>query len=98
MRLAILLTASYGTEDRHSALQIARAALAQGHSVSVFLMDDGVFNAAEVADLIGERCEVALCSHNADQRGLSGDERVLLGSQHDWARMVSAADRVIAFG
>jgi sulfur relay (sulfurtransferase) complex TusBCD TusD component (DsrE family) len=97
MRLAILLTASYGAEDRRTALKIAHAALDQGHVVSLFLMDDGVFNAAEAADLIGENCEVVLCSYSATQRGLAKDERVLFGGQHDWARMVSQADRVISF-
>ena len=98
MRLAILLTASYGTQDRSTVLAITRAALACSHHVSIFMMDDGIFNAAEVSDLIGDRCEVVICSYNAAQRGLTQEQGPLLGGQHDWARMVSGADRVISFG
>jgi len=50
MRFALLVTGpAYGTQQASSALQFARAALAEGHElVSVFFYREGVYNANQL--------------------------------------------------
>jgi len=98
-QLAIVL----GTRaDLPRAAGLARAARARGTEVALFAMDDGVAALAgaraEVEALLDDDCEVVACAQSAHVRGLGeADVGVLLGSQDDHARMVHAADRVVAF-
>ncbi|MCL4533564.1 MAG: DsrE family protein [Bacteroidetes bacterium] len=98
MRLAILLTSGFESRDCHTVLRLAEASLGQGHAVSVFLMDDGVYSAPQLASLSERGALVVWCSHNAQQRGLAEPPGVQGGSQFEWAAMVAGADRVVSFG
>lgn len=87
-----------GSQDVRSVRRIAEAALRQGHQVSLFLMDDGVYHMQALRDLAEQGVQIAVCAHNAYQRGLGKVEGVLFGGQNDWAEIVHDADRVIVFG
>lgn len=99
MKLGILVTT-----DRHLAdvLGIVDAALAKGHEVVIFNMDEGV-------RLLGEPSFHSLCRRdnvkmsycdlnatrlNIGKEGIPGE--IICGSQLDNARMVNGADRVIS--
>jgi len=98
VKIAIQLLSGHDWEDARTVRKIAEAALALGHEVNIFLMDDGVYHSAAFAELANQGARLALCAHNAYQRGLPRVEGVLFGGQNDWAVMVAEADRVISFG
>ncbi len=98
MKIAIELLTGYEWEDARTVRKLAEAALSQGHEVSIFLMDDGVYQAASLADLAERGAHLAVCAHNCLQRTVDKVGGVLWGSQYDWAEMVAESDRVIAFG
>ncbi len=103
MKLVILLASGFGHEDWHTVQQLAQAARARQHEVSIFLMDDGVCHAPALAALTGETGPLAgvravWCTHNARQRGMGPVDGVVDGSLWDWAVMMREADRVITFG
>lgn len=98
MRLGILVNT-----DRHldDVLGIVNAALAKGHEVIIFNMDEGTKLLVERSFLsLCERDNVKMsfCDLNAKQlninkEGIPGE--IICGSQFDNARMVHDADRVI---
>lgn len=98
MKLAIQLTSRFGAEDVRTARQLAEAALRQGHRVTFFLMEDGALSLPFLKDLPQRGVEIALCAHNAHQRGVFDGPSVLFGGQRDWAEIVHEADRVVSFG
>ncbi len=100
MKLAILLTSDIFSEDVRTVYQISKEALSQGHSVSIFLMDDGIYNLKKIKELRNEGGEISLClcAHNAMQREVPKEEGILFGSQYDWAQTVHEADKVLSFG
>ena len=98
MKLAIQLASGLESEDVRTVKKLAEAALAQGHQVSLFLMDDGIYAASSLQDLAPKGAAIALCATNALQRGLQPMEGVLFGGQNDWAAMVHDSDRVLHFG
>lgn len=91
--------------DRHlrHVVGLARAALAKGHEVAIFAMDEGVRLMADPA--LGElaalpRVRLSLCEHSARRCGLDPTalpEAVVRGSQLDHALMEHEADRVLVF-
>jgi predicted peroxiredoxin len=98
LKLGILLNTG-----RHPAhlIGITKAAVAQGHSVSIFVMDDGtkLLELPEVRALCSqpEVC-MSYCDLNAKQRcvnlsGLAGE--ISCGSQYNNAVMHHTADKVI---
>lgn len=98
MRLGIMLTSGVESEDVCTVRKLAEAAVAQGHKVRLFLMDDGIFNLKTLLDLSGRGVEIALCTHNVMQRDMPRLEGVLYGGQNDWAEIVNESDRVVVFG
>ncbi|MDP2935783.1 MAG: DsrE family protein [Dehalococcoidia bacterium] len=98
MKLAIILTAGFGSQNVHTARRLAEAALEEGHQVALFLMNDGVYQLSSFGDLQEKGLDLSLCAHNAYQRGLEKVDGVLFGSQYDWAQAVNEADRVVALG
>jgi len=98
MKLAIILTAGFGSQNLHTACRLVEAALEEGHQVALFLMGDGVYQLRGFGDLQEKGLDLSLCAHNAFQRGLEKVEGVLFGSQYDWAQAVNEADRVISLG
>ena len=98
MKLAIQLTSGVEMEDVRTVRRLTEAALGQGHRVSIFLMDDGVYNVGALKGLAALGAEIAVCTHNCYERGISEVEGALFGGQNDWADMVNEADRVLVFG
>ena len=98
MKLGILLTTGIESENLHTARRLAEAALEEGHEVSLFLMDAGVYVQEHLLSLTEKGAQLVICGHNAQERALPRVERVFFGSQYDWAEIVHNADRVIALG
>lgn len=97
-KLAIMLTSGVESEDAHTVRKITESALRLGHEVSLFLMDDGVFNLNSLKDLVQQGVQITICAHNAYERELQKEEGVLFGGQNDWAHTVHDSERVIVFG
>ena len=109
MKLGILLTTSPEHQDAYTVVQLAKATLNQGHEVSFYIMDDGVYNlrdhpknpwASEFKNLLALGAKIAVCAFNCGPRGLEKDEvipGVLWGSQYDHAAIVNSSDRFLAF-
>lgn len=93
-----MLTSGVESEDVRTVRKLAEAALAQGHRVLLFLMDDGIFNLKSLCRLAECGVEITLCNHNAMQRSMPQLDGVTYGSQYDWAQIVNRADRVVVFG
>jgi predicted peroxiredoxin len=80
---------------------ITRAAVAKGHEVSLFSMDDGsrLFSEKDYIELHKlEGVRMSFCSHNAEGMGISTvglPEAIVSGSQYNNAEMNNEADRVI---
>ncbi len=100
MKLGILINT-----DRHlnDVLGLTKAALAKGHEVIIFNMDEGTKLLAE--PLFRELCSLngvtmSFCSHNAKARDVSIHglpDEIVCGSQYNNALMVTEADRVVVF-
>ena len=113
MKIAFLLCSSPESQDGFTVGRLASGLLSAGHAVSLFLMDDGVYHAAqasangggysklELARLIEQGARVALCAITAKARGLGEASllpKVELSSQYELSQMVKEADRFLAFG
>lgn len=100
MKLGILINT-----DRHlnDVLGITKAALAKGHEVIIFNMDEGTKLLAEPSfrELCGMKgVTISFCSYNAKALNVSIDglpDEIVCGSQFNNALMVNEADRVIVF-
>ena len=100
--LGILLTTSAKHEDAHTAIQLTRAALAQGRAVRIFVMCDGVYNLLDerFQDVAKAGAQISACGQNAEQRYVDAIEDVpnlKWGSQYNFAQITAECDRVIAF-
>ncbi|MDP2953116.1 MAG: DsrE family protein [Chloroflexota bacterium] len=98
MKLGILLTSGMESEDARTVRQLSEAALRLGHEVSIFLMDDGVFQLPALKGLVESGAGITVCAHNALERGVPKVEKVLFGGQNDCAEIVHDVDRVVVFG
>ena len=101
-RLTIVVSTAAESGDLDAAFELARAACACGVYVSLFFMSDVVAGLparrAELAELVEDGCELAVCAASAAAAGLEeADIGLPLGGQDDHAAMVSRADRVVAF-
>ncbi len=80
---------------------IAKAALAKGHSVILFNMDDGtkLVHTPEFAELCKTKgVTVSFCDHSAKHMGVASEglpAEIVCGSQYNNAVMMHEADRVI---
>ena len=98
MKLGILLNT-----DKHAGdvIGITKAALAKGHEVLIFMMDNGnnLLENSDVTSLCSlEGVSMNFCDHSAQKLGVDKSgipEDISCGSQFDNANMNSAADRVI---
>lgn len=96
--ICILVTSSPESENTRTLFKITEAAIAMGHQVQIFLMDDGVYHILyqNFSYLIAKGAEVTLCGHNAQERGLEKKTGITFGSQYDLAVMVAKADGFLA--
>ena len=100
-RLAIVVSTAPEQGELDAALELCRAALALEVEAGLFVMSDAVAGLparrAQLAALVDDGCEVAVCAQSCAVLGLSEDDVGLpLGSQDDHAAIVSRADRLVA--
>jgi sulfur relay (sulfurtransferase) complex TusBCD TusD component (DsrE family) len=113
--LTIFLTTSpYAFENTHTAVQLTRAALAQGYTVNLFASADGVYNFTcghqakgvpnaeqEFAALIGQGLHAELCGSCLTIRGI-GKEDTLPGAEPSSMKrlfgLIKASDVFITLG
>jgi predicted peroxiredoxin len=98
MKLGIFVN----TDKNLEAVQgITRAALAKGHTVTLFNMDDGtkIVSSPEYAVLCKTPgVSVSFCDHSAKHMGVTTEglpKEVVCGSQYNNAVMLHEADKVI---
>lgn len=98
-KLGILLTTGPEGRDAATVIGIADAALSAGHSVEIFFMHDGVYNVRteKFGELVEKGVRVALCAHNARERGVREVPGVVWGSQFDLARSVHECNAFLSF-
>ena len=111
MKIGMLLTTSPEHQNTFSVYQLTIAFIRAHHSVDLFLMDDGVYNAAIINskrklfsnfdDLLNKKVQISLCAMSAETRGL-GKGNLLPGvgysSQTELAEIVKNCDRFLSFG
>ncbi len=110
MKIGFLLHKSPEHQDAHTVKRLAGEFTATGHEVSIFLMEDGVYNvvvndsprklSAGFDDLISKGVKIALCTYTAEIRGLSQPDLfdgVSFHSQYDLSRLVNECDRFLSF-
>ncbi len=110
LKLGILMTTSPESGNTQTAVEVAKAAIAQGWQLAFFLMNDGVYNVlaheknpwgADFATALQAGARVTLCAANCAPRGVTRENTlpgIVLGSQYDHATMVAESDRVLVFG
>lgn len=100
-RLAVVVSTPPERGELDTALALCRAAHALEVEVGLFVMSDAVAGLParrdQVAALLDDGCEVAVCAQSCAALGLGEDDVGLpLGSQDDHAAIVSRADRLVA--
>jgi len=98
MRLGILVTTN---RNRDAVVGLTKAALAKGHQVSIFNMDegtkllgDGAFNTLCKT----EGVDMSFCDHSAEGMNVSKEgvpKEIVCGSQFNNANMMHEADKII---
>jgi len=93
-KICVVVHSSPGSEDSQTLHKITESALASGHGVQIFLMNDGVYHLLRepFADLIVQGAEVTVCAHNAVERGVKEKPGVVFGSQYDLSVMAAGSD------
>lgn len=98
MRLAILLTCSPLREEARTARVLAAAAAAKGHSVEMFLMEEGLYNLLDPKFLqLRGKVDIQVCSVNREQLNIPKVDGIRFTSQYDHARMVNGCDHFLHF-
>ena len=109
----ILGSHAYQSERAFTALNFIQTALLEGHTVKVFLFEDGVFLAkkgqdpgnfrnggAWLAELVPEIAEIKACGTCCKERGLKPEELiegVEIGTMHFLVGLVAGCDKNITF-
>jgi predicted peroxiredoxin len=98
MKLGILVNTNKHLDD---VLGITSAAVAKGHTVNIFIMDDGtrlLLDDSFTALCKTEGVKMSFCDHSASGLGTKPDElteEIACGSQFDNATMNHDSDKVI---
>ena len=107
MNIAILLKNGPCTDEAGRALQTAGDMLAEGHSVSLYLLQEAVrfcrpraecANTAKLADLIGKDLRVNVLTPDAELRGVAvatAGPAISEGSYETLVDLVTSCDRVV---
>lgn len=108
MKIGMLLITSPEDQNSETVIKIAQAAIEAGHTVEIFLMDDGVYNVVKkvkisvsFARLMAKGASIAICGHTAEDRGVEKEdclEGVKYAGQYELACMVNETDRFLTFG
>jgi sulfur relay (sulfurtransferase) complex TusBCD TusD component (DsrE family) len=102
-RLGILVASGPAEGDFPLIASALDGALRDGVDAALFLMDDGVGYAldARVQPFLAAGVEVALCAMDAESRSIdcqaAAAAGVIIGSQHDHARLLRDSDRFLSF-
>jgi sulfur relay (sulfurtransferase) complex TusBCD TusD component (DsrE family) len=98
MKLGLLLITKGYKED---VIGLINSAEKQGHTVTVFMMDDGVYYCQD-SDIVAlnnlENINMSLCDRSCQLRDISSDmipDGIVEGSQLQNAMMFNSTDRVI---
>ena len=95
MHLALVVLSGPRAEGAHTAAALARAALAGGHAVSLFLAGDGTAHGERLAPLRAAGARLTLCSADAAARGLDRPGEPGRGSFVDLGDCAAEADCVL---
>jgi sulfur relay (sulfurtransferase) complex TusBCD TusD component (DsrE family) len=107
MKIAILLKSGPGTDAAARALEMAADMLAQGHSVSLYLLQEAIrfchsglkgSNSKELQELIEKKLDVHVLTQDAELRGIdvpSADQAVSGGSYESLVDLMASCDRVV---
>lgn len=107
MKIAILLRSGPSTAESDRALQTATDMLAQGHSVSLFLLQDAVHfcrptlkrsSSIDLYSLIDKNLGVHMLTHDAEFRGIdatSADQSISNGDYESLIDLLESSDQVI---
>jgi sulfur relay (sulfurtransferase) complex TusBCD TusD component (DsrE family) len=107
MRIAILLKSGPCTDEAGRGLQTAADMLAQGHSVTLYLLQEAVRlcqlrtecpNTAKIQDLMGKDLTVNVLTRDAELRGVdvaAAGLSVAEGSYESLVDLMSSCDRVV---
>jgi sulfur relay (sulfurtransferase) complex TusBCD TusD component (DsrE family) len=107
LKIAILLKSGPCTDEAGRALQTAADMLAQGHSVSLYLLQEAVRlcqlrpecpNSPKIQDLMVKNLKVNLLTRDAELRGIevaAAGLAVVNGSYESLVDLMSSCDRVV---
>jgi sulfur relay (sulfurtransferase) complex TusBCD TusD component (DsrE family) len=107
MKIAILLKSAPCTDEADRALLIASDMLVQGHSVSLFLLQEAVrfcgsglkrSDSVDLGPLIENNLEVHVLTQDANMRGIeepASGHPVLNGSYESLIELLETSERVI---
>ena len=107
MKIAILLKSAPGTDEAGRALQTAADMPAQGHTVSLYLLQEAVRfcrapmkypHFASLRELIDKNFEVYVLTHDAGLRGVdaaSAGRGISGGSYESLVDLLESCDRVV---
>lgn len=110
MTIGILLTTSPESQNTQTVCAFARALLITGNRVTLFLMDDGIYNInrrysdgipGRFEGLQSEGMHISLCTQSAEKRGVQ-EEDCLNGiawrSQIELSKIINESERFLTFG
>lgn len=107
MKIAILLKSGPCTDQADRALQTAADMLAQGHFVSLYLLQEAVrfcqpamkcSNSMGLQELIEKNLEVHVLTHDTELRGVhvpSAGQAISAGSYDSLIALLESCDRVV---
>lgn len=98
MKLGILLTHSPLHEEARTVRVLAAEAAAKGHSVEIFLMEEGLYNLLDPGFLaLKGKVSIQACGVNREQLNIPKVEGVRFASQYDHALLVNGCDQFLHF-
>jgi sulfur relay (sulfurtransferase) complex TusBCD TusD component (DsrE family) len=107
MKIVILLKSGPCTDEANRALQAAEDMLAQGHTVSLYLLQEAVrffhpradcSNAGKLQDLVGKNLVVNALTTDAELRGIelsAAGSAIADGSYEALVNLMTSCDRVV---
>ncbi len=106
MKIAILLKNGPCTDEADRALRTASDMLAQGHTVSLYLLQEAVrfcvpgisSNSMGLQELIEKYLEIHVLTSDAELRGIntsSADQGILEGTYESLVDLMESCDRVV---
>ncbi len=97
--ITMLLLGGPQNQDAGTVRELATAALRRGMEVEIFLMYEGVLNASDkrFLELADSGAKITVCGHNADEFHAERTDKFTYASQYEHAKMLSGADKYLAF-